>query len=809
MNRYICIHGHFYQPPRENPWLEEVELQDSAHPYHDWNDRITAECYGPNSASRILDADKMVVDIVNNYSRISFNIGPTLLSWMERRARDPYRAILWADAEGQRRFSGHGPALAQVYNHMIMPLANIRDKRTQVVWGVADFKHRFGRFPEGMWLPETAVDLETLGVLAENGVAFAILAPHQARRTRRMDGRRWREVTGGRIDPKTPYTCHLPSGKAITLFFYDGPIARHVAFAGLLSSGEAFANRLADAFDDGDGEADSQIVNIATDGETYGHHHRFGDMALAYCLRHIDSNNLAAITVYGEFLEKHPPTHEVEIIENSSWSCVHGIERWRSDCGCNSGSPGWRQQWRAPLREALDWLRDSLAPVYERELGKYFGDPWKARDEYIEVVLDREPDRVDGFLSRQAARQLSRDEVVTVLRLLEMQRHSMLMYTSCGWFFDEISGIEATQVLQYAARAIQLARSAGGVELEPDFLGLLEKAPSNIPEHENGARIYNKLVKPAMVDLMRVAAHYAVLSLFKDYDEVTQVNCYTAHREEYMQRKAGEQKLAVGRARFRSNITRDARVITFAVLHLGDHNLMGGVREFGGGDAFLRMQQEIEEAFAKSEIAGTIRTIDTHFETHNYSLWHLFRDEQRIVFNRILESRMRDLEASFKRVYEHNYPIMLILRDLSIPLPKPFALSAEMTIAASLRRLLEAEKPDLMRLEQLVEEIARWKVETDWNSLSFAATSKLEGLLEALGNTPEDVALLETTEGLVRILRPSPLDLALTKAQPLYLSIARRFLPQVKEKAVSGDGDAGRWVEHFETLGRHLGVRTG
>ena len=354
MERYICIHGHFYQPPRENPWLEEVELQDSAYPYHDWNERITAQCYAPNTASRIFDQEGRIVDIINNYSKISFNFGPTLLSWMERHKPDVHAAIIEADRLSQERFSGHGSAIAQVYNHMIMPLAGKRDKYTQVIWGIRDFRRRFGRDPEGMWLPETAVDIESLEILTELGIKFTLLAPRQAHRVKRIrKGAKWNDISEGRIDPTMPYICLLPSGRTIHLFFYDGPISQDLAFGGLLSSGEGFANRLAGAF--ADFRDWPQIVHIATDGETYGHHHRYGDRALAYCLYLIESQNMATLTNYGEYLEKHPPTHLVEIFENSSWSCIHGIERWRNSCGCSSGMyPGWIQEWRSPLREAMD-----------------------------------------------------------------------------------------------------------------------------------------------------------------------------------------------------------------------------------------------------------------------------------------------------------------------------------------------------------------------------------------------------------------------------------------------------------------------
>src|SRR5262245_34035882 len=363
MKRYVCIHGHFYQPPRENPWLETVERQETAYPYHDWNERITAECYAPNAASRILDAGDRILKIVNNYGQISFNFGPTLLSWLQHHAADTYEAILQADRASVQRFSGHGSALAQAYNHLIMPLANTADLRTQVTWGIRDFRSRFGRQPEGMWLPETAVNLATLDALAEHGIRFTILAPHQAARVRTPAGK-WLEVSGGRIDPTQAYLQKLPSGREIALFFYDGPVARGVAFEGVLKNGEYFAQRLMEIQGD---HTDAQLVHIATDGETYGHHHRHGDMALAYALYQIENRGLAELTNYGAYLERYPPTHEVEISEDTSWSCAHGIERWRSNCGCRTGGADhWNQEWRAPLRAALDWLRDALIPLYEQ-----------------------------------------------------------------------------------------------------------------------------------------------------------------------------------------------------------------------------------------------------------------------------------------------------------------------------------------------------------------------------------------------------------------------------------------------------------
>src|SRR4051794_22160346 len=428
--RYICIHGHFYQPPRENPWLEAVETQDSAAPYHDWNERITAECYGPNTSSRILDARERIVKIVNNYAAISFNFGPTLLSWLEQAQPETYAAILDADRLSKERFGRHGSAIAQAYNHMILPLANVRDQRTQVRWGIRDFEKRFKRPPEGMWLPETAVDVASLEALAAEGIAFTILEPQQARRWRAIGDDDWTEQKGA-IDPRMPYRCNLPSGRSIALFFYDGPISRAVAFENLLARGENLAHRLLGAFSDA--RTHPQLVNIATDGETYGHHHRFGDMALAYALEYVNERKLVRIANYGYFLAENPPEHEVQIVENTAWSCSHGVGRWERNCGCNTGGEtGWNQQWREPLRESLNWLRDECIGIFETVGAKLLRDPWAARDAYIGILLDRSDENLDAFIARHGVEGAA---VTPMLEALEMQRNAMLMFTSCGWFF--------------------------------------------------------------------------------------------------------------------------------------------------------------------------------------------------------------------------------------------------------------------------------------------------------------------------------------------------------------------------------------
>ena len=806
MERYICIHGHFYQPPRENPWLEAIELQDAAYPYHDWNERITAECYAANSVSRILNAEDQIVKLANNYAKISFNFGPTLLSWLEQNAPGVYQAILEADVESRKSFSGHGSAMAQAYNHVILPLANRRDRHTQILWGIRDFERRFKRAPEGMWLPETAADIETLEVLAELGIRFTILAPHQARRVRRIGARAWRDVSGARIDPTQAYEQRLPSGRKIALFFYDGPVSRAVAFEGLLSRGDHFANRLLGAFSD---QRDwSQLVHIATDGESYGHHHRFGDMALAYALNYIESNGLARLTNYGEYLARHPPRYEVEIIEKTSWSCFHGIDRWWSNCGCNSGGhPDWNQQWRTPLRNALDWLRDEVASPFEDKGLEFFKDPWEARNAYISVVQDRSVENIQRFSARTAVRPLDDAAQITALKLLELQRHAMLMYTSCGWFFDELSGIETVQVIQFAGRAVQLAHELFGDSLEAQFVERLAPAKSNLPEHGDGRQIYEKFVRPAMVDWERVGAHYAVSSLFESYPEQTKIYCFTAERGDYHLLEAGIARMAVGRVKLTSEITRESAVLSFGAVHMGDHNVNGGVRKFPGHDEYEALSQEAAEPFMRADFAEVIRIVDRHFGESTYSVRSLFRDEQRKVLDVILASTLGEAEMLYRQIYEHRAPMMRFLTSLGIPLPKAFQTAAELVMNGYVRRALEQEEIDTERVKGLFETAHVEGVALDTATLEFAYRHNLERMTERLVEDPMAESSLRQLDTAASLLWSLPFGVDLWRVQNAYYRLLETVYPTMRDRKARGDEMAQAWVECFETLGKKLAVR--
>ncbi len=805
MERYICIHGHFYQPPRENAWLESIELQDSAYPYHDWNERITAECYGPNATSHILDDENWIVKIVNNYTGISFNFGPTLLAWMEENAPDVYQAVLDADQASQQSFSGHGSAMAQAYNHLILPLANHADRYTQVLWGIRDFEHRYGRKPKGMWLPETAVDLKTMDILAELGISFTILAPRQAAKVRQTGKDTWNDVSDGRIDPTMAYELQLPSGRKLNVFFYDYNIARGVAFEGLLSNGKNLAQRLAGAF--AESPSHPQIVHIATDGESYGHHHRFGDMALAFALNYIKENKLATITNYGEYLEKHPPTHQVEIIENTSWSCQHGVERWRSDCGCNTGAhPKWNQAWREPLRNALDWLRDEVAPRYEEMARRFLNDPWAARNDYINVILDRSPDNIQQYLKQHASHELSEIDTITVLKLLELQRHAMLMYTSCGWFFDELSGIETVQVIQYAGRVVQLAQELFGDDTENRFLELVGVAKSNIPQQGNGRLIYDRFVKPAMVDLTKVTAHFVISSLFEEYNKEARIYCYSISLEDYQSFASGKATLALGRAKVSSEITKESDRLTFGVLHFGDHNINAGVNKYQAVP-YAEMVEEISKVFSVADFPDVIRQMDKYFGTSTYSLKSLFRDEQRKVLGSILESTLSEIEASYRQIYENHFPLMRFLADLGTPLPRSFHSVAEFILDIDLYIALRGDIIDVERIKDLLDQAAAWDIATDNEGLQYELQHTLEKIMTTFTSNPEDLSLLCNLSAGIELTHNPSFEVDIGKVQNLYYVMLQTTRPDFEKRAKEGDNSAAEWLEQFLVLGQKLSIR--
>ncbi|MGE5480856.1 MAG: DUF3536 domain-containing protein [Chloroflexota bacterium] len=806
MNKYVCIHGHFYQPPRENAWLEDVEVQDSAYPYHDWNERITQECYLPNAASRLKEGD-VITNIQNNYTKISFNFGPTVLSWMEREMPDAYEAIISSDKASMENFGGHGTALAQCYNHMIMPLANDRDRKTQVIWGIEDFKYRFGRMPEGMWLPETAVNTPTLETLAEFGIKFTVLSPFQAKAVRKIGTEKWFSVEGGHVDPRRPYLYKLPSGRSIALFFYDGNISQEVGYGEMLSDGKVFAETLLGAFDKNN--KNPQIVHIATDGETYGHHKENADMALAYCIHHIENSDYAQMTIYGQYLDIAPPDHEAQILENTAWSCSHGVGRWMDDCGCNSGMHGdWKQTWRKPLRESLDWLRDELIPFYEEHMKPFGSEPWLVRDNYIKLILNREQDNEDKFFKENFKKELSIEDRIEILKLLELQRHAMLMYTSCGWFFDEISGLETSQVLQYAARSIQLAYNVAGIDLETEFLKRLESIPSNIPEFGNGAYVYNNFIKPTMLDLERVAVHYTLSSLFNDQPKELDVYHYRAESSEYQTYTMGAHKLAIGKVTISSRVTKNYDEFLFAAMHLGGTIMHCSVNKNGNSDAeFEELAKEVRTPFLITDVAGTIRMIDKKFGGKSYGLLHLFRDEQRRVVNKILDSTYEDIEFHFREVFRSNYYTLRSIQNLHIPIPKALFTPGEFIITADLVKELEVEETNTERLRNLIGEFKNLGLTPDRPLLNLKSGIKINDIMGKFVADTDNIGYMQSIIDLIENLKALAVQPDFWKAQNEFVKLSETDLNKYEEKAQAGDEAAGKWVETFKKLGQYLKVR--
>ncbi|MEM4657145.1 MAG: DUF3536 domain-containing protein [Candidatus Methanosuratincola sp.] len=806
MERFVCIHGHFYQPPRENPWLEEVEVQDSAHPYHDWNQRVTAECYAPNTASRIIGPDRRIVDIVNNYAMISFNFGPTLLAWMERNAQETYEAILEADRRSRKEFSGHGSAIAQAYSHMIMPLASQRDKVTQVRWGIADFKARFRRSPEGMWLPETAVDTPTLEALAQEGIKFTILAPHQAKRVKRAGDVEWKDVHDGALHTNRPYLCRLPSGRAISIFFYNETVSKEVAFGGLLNDGEAFARRILSGFTEDGG---NQLVSVATDGETYGHHHKFGEMALSYCLHYIRANNLARVTNFGEFLEKNPPEDEVEIAERTSWSCEHGIERWMDECGCKTGVCPL-QRWRKPLREAMDWLRDNAAEAFESEMRKYSERPWEDMDGYISVVLDRSLENVDLFFKRRNLEDLSKQDRVKILKLLEMQRHSMLMQTSCGWFFDDISRIETVQIMRHAARVIQLLREVTGKDLEQGYLERLRAAKSNYSAFGDGAKIYETFIRPAKVELPRVGIHHAISSIFNgEKGGPHRVYCYIVEDKAYDRQKVGKNVLVTGNSRVTSVMTLEEDEIWYAALWLGDHNIFGGVRRRMNEEEFLQAQKALNAAIQAGDVQRTISLIELNFgkEGCSCSLSDLFKDRQIEVLERILETSVGRARSQFQQVYEDNLAVMTFMKGLSLKVPIALRAAAEVVLTHNMIEALRGEDSEPRIFEKLAEDAMSLQIELDKGLIGLEAKRRIERELELLMEVPEDLDRMERLERFLMSLERLQLGINYWLAQNMFFRIITKWQGYMRAREASGDPGAGRWIEKSRSLAELLGIK--
>ena len=811
---FLTIHGHFYQPPRENPWLDAIELQDSALPFHDWNERINRECYNPNSVSKIVDSRNKILDVVNNYEYMSFNFGPTLLSWMEKFAPHTYERVVKADIESRVEHNGHGNAIAQVYNHMIMPLANEHDKETQVKWGIYDFEYRFGRKPEGIWLAETAVDDDTLRVCEANGIKFVVLSPYQALKIRKEGTNDWQDVSWGNIDPARSYRYYIKSaeGKYIDLFFYDGAISRSVAFDELLKDGNKFVKRLKEGISDL--RDYPQLVNIATDGESYGHHTKFGDMALAYVLKVRAEAEGFKITNYAEYLDNYRSDYEVDIKQASSWSCFHGVGRWKEDCGCSTGGhPGWNQKWRKPLRDALDYLRDELSVVFEKEGCKYFDDVWEVRNKYIQVVLDRSRVNFDRFQNENFKQNLSYDDKVRAMELLEIQRQAMLMYTSCGWFFSEISGIETVQIMKYAARAMQLAARFTGKNLEKRFLDILSEAKSNLPEHGTGKDIFEKFVRPSIVTLKQIACLWAISSLYQDFEDEENVYCYIVDRKDYQRISKGNSTLLLGHIEVMSRITLQRSNLMFVLMQYTDGDFHCAIKEFSDDDEYQSMKQNLTKVFMLNPITEIIRSIDESFGKEYFTLKDIFIEERRKILQLLLKGRMEKFAQTYQELYREGKGSIYQMQSMGVAPPEEFKIAAKYALGKKFNDIVTnasgfVDTTDLQAIEAINYEAKALNIKLDKSVSNRIYAKKIEQNINRLAYSLEiqqAEVLLELFEHVERM----DLEIDISEAQNTYYTRIYHRIGEIIEVGKKSKRNSERhFIQMLLDIGDKLNINT-
>lgn len=762
MKTSLIIHGHFYQPPRENPWTDTVEREPGAEPYHDWNERIYYECYRANAFARISDRYNRVEAILNNYARISFNFGPTLLTWLELHHPKTYERVLEADRESARARGGHGNAIAQGYNHAILPLCNERDRRTQIRWGIEDFRFRFKRDPESLWLPETACDDATLGALIDEGLSYVILSPYQAARVRPIGGAEWKTATEGNVDTSIPYRYfHRDgSGRSIAVFFYNGGLARSIAFEGALASSRALVERFVQASEVGEGN----LVSVATDGETYGHHFRFGDRGLAYAMEVEAVPQGLRITNYGEYLEENPPTWEVEISlgslgEGSSWSCAHGVSRWIRDCGCTTDSTeGWTQQWRKPFRAALDFLRDEAARGFEETAGNLFLDPWAARDDYIKLVVSRHRFR-EEFLYRHAGRWLQAEEKERALTFLELQRHSMLMYTSCGWFFSDISRIEAIQDLEYAGRVLDLMQELGLESPRERFLEMLTEAESNRPERGNGADIFRRFVDTVRVLPSAIASSHAISSLVSQEPEEGEAAGFQYSRTEFNRKQHGRLKLATGRMTLDSVWTGKHYDYAFAAMHFGGVDFLCTLKAFPGEAEFREGAEKLWSNFRTTSLPTMLRLMQAEFGPEEFGLEHVLPEGRERIAEIIFKNLVNRFTHEYAMLYRENRRRIEMLQRAGFDLPQELRAAAEFTFGKRFEEEIRGQHQSrdplaYRKAVQIAQEAAKRGYKFDRSSSRPIFEEMIEGAVHlamtevSAENTHSALALISLAEAL-------------------------------------------------------------
>jgi alpha-amylase/alpha-mannosidase (GH57 family) len=793
--KLICLHAHFYQPPRENPWTQEIEIQESAAPYKNWNKRITEECYAPNAKARILDDDLRIKKIVNNYSRMSFNFGPTLLSWLESKSLETYQAILEADQESQKLFGGHGSALAQPYNHMIMPLANSRDKLTQIRWGIEDFKCRFKRNPVGMWLPEAAVDIETLGLLAEEGICFTLLAPSQAKQIRSKATSNWISVDENSLDTTRPYKIQLPSGRPFSIFFYDKNVSHQLAFENLLSNGDKFLNNLISKFSTDTGKV--ELVHAATDGETYGHHHKFGDMTLAYVLDQAQHHDSCSLINYAQFLENHTSTWEVEILEDTSWSCAHGVERWRSDCGCHTGGKeGWTQAWRKPLRDSLDDLRDQFEGEFEKAIKPFVSDPWAARNDYIHLL---HPDKdFDKFFVKHGSVALKEKEKINILKWLEIQRHAMLMYTSCGWFFNDISGIETEQILRYASFALELYSQLDKTNIESPFLRTLKDAKSNIPKWNDGKYIYEKMVGSTRVSVEQIFSCGLFAHLLNKSIGNISVGSHTVAATTMDKSSQGNSELIFGTGEVSSKTVLETISLEFYSIHDGDGEFKNFIFPPGNGDVhFLSL-------FRSQGYQDTLELLVGKFGAPAYPKREIFHSYFDKLADGLGQSFWLDNDELQDKLTESRKSLALLHNKLDTPLPLNTLSLSKVFLFEQWTEIINSSNPCIDQVRQML----NFAGGISMDSLEFSAVyeHKMLQLIVEIKKAPHKFEALDRLNAILGLLDSVPMKINLWKAQNEMFEVFQAHYEKMQQRKKAGENEADQWLEKMDATLSFLNI---
>lgn len=771
MDGDVIVHGHFYQPPRENPWTGTVDREPSAAPFHDWNARVFRDAYRANAHARILDDAGYVLQVVNNYEMMSFNFGPTLLSWIEAHHPITYGRIIEADRKSVRE-RGFGNALAQAYNHTILPLDDPRDRRTQIRWGLADFEARFGRTAEGMWLPETAANDAVLSELARAGVRFTILAPHQAERVRPLGTTTWTSVTQDLAQDR-PYRWLDPdgSGRHLDVFFFDAERSKAVAFERALDTSQRFAELF----------APGRLRALATDGESYGHHSVYGDRTLAHFFRSEGPRRGLSFTNFATVRHHRPATHEVQLAlgpdgEGTAWSCSHGVGRWTRDCGCSTGAGAHaHQRWRTPLRKALEGLRAGLHDAFEEMGSELFSEPWAARDAYQQVI-GQGPAAFDTWSRGHARRKLGADDGVRARRLLEMERNALLMFTSCGWFFHDVSGIETVQILLYAGRAIDHAVDLGLPSPEPAFLEALSEAPSYMLEEGTGADVYRRAVRRARVTPARAAAHLAIDGLVDGEPSGGGEFAGFAFRiDPFAKQRSGLHGAATAWMELVCERTDARHQLGVSALHLGGIDVYGAVASNMSREAFLKASARVLEDIEESSLPTLIRRMQDHFGTEEFQLSDLLPDHAEGLAHQAFGELLQRFGDAYAQLYQDHGRTLDMLQAAGFQLPDELRAAAEFTLQRRFQQEIEAQAQSRdPRTYQRAIEIAKEADAMGYTLDRRSSAHVFEGLLnravqEAMRNRTE--ASVQAVQDLVELVAQLSLDVSFDQAQETVLGL--------------------------------------